>query len=405
MRRVVVTGIGMVSCIGHEAATVTHALRTGRSGVSHRPEFAQAGMASQVAGVPDIARLPLPPRKLRRFMSDAALYGWQAARQALDDAALPAHRLSHPRTGLIVGSGVGSTALVVEAHALHADKGMAKVPPYTVPQVMGSTVSANLAAAFAIQGVSYGLTSACATSAHCLGHACELIQFGKQDVMIAGGAEEVGWHSAMLFDAMGVLAPGGNDHPAHASRPYDRSRNGFVIAGGAGVLVLEELEHALARGAPIYAELAGYGATCDGDSMVNPSGDGALRAMRLALGERPRHEVDYVNTHATGTERGDLVEVEALCRLFDGTPPAFSSTKALTGHAIGAAGALEAAFSLLMLRHGFIAPSANIATPDPALAGLPLVTALCERPLSSVLCNSFGFGGTNASLLFSTRHL
>ncbi len=400
MKRVVVTGLGMVSCIGNDRTTVTAALRNGRSGLSAQPAFAEAGMRSRVAGVPDTRTLPLPERKLRRFMSEAALYGWQAAVAAIEDARLDSARVSHPRTGLIVGSGVGSTMGMMEAMRAHGERGMERILPYVVPQVMGSTVSANLASALSIKGVSYGLTSACATSAHCIGHAAELIQLGKQDVVIAGGAEEVSWHSAMLFDAMGVLAEAGNANPAQASRPYHRQRDGFVIAGGAAVLILESLEHALARKAPILAELSGYGATSDGAGMVNPSGEGAERAMRLALGG-VQQPPDYINTHATGTEQGDMVEVDALRKVFGEEVPNFSSTKALTGHAIAASGSLESCFCLLMMENGFMAATANLDEVDADMADAPVLTRLREAPVETALCNSFGFGGTNASLLFS----
>ncbi|WP_028534770.1 beta-ketoacyl synthase N-terminal-like domain-containing protein [Paludibacterium yongneupense] len=404
MPRVVVTGIGMVSSIGHEREAVVRSLLDSRSGVSYQAAFAEAGMASQVAGVPDVSGLPQPPRRLRRFMGDAALYGWLAASRAIADAGLTSVMLQHPRTGLIIGSGVGGARPLVEMHDVQRERGVDKVLPYAVPQIMGSTVSANLASAFGILGVSYGLTSACATSAHCIGHAAEQIQLGKQDIMLCGGSEEVGWHSAMLFDAMGVLSRSHKKSPQHASRPYDSGRDGFVIAGGAAVLVLESLEHARARHAPILAEVAGYGATSDGAGMVNPTGDGALRAMRLAVQDFAG-SVDYINTHATGTEQGDMVEVAALRELFgEGLPP-FSSTKGLTGHAIAASGALEACFSLLMMEHGFMAASANIDLPDPALSGLPILLATRHQAVDSVLCNSFGFGGTNASLLFSRAYL
>jgi 3-oxoacyl-[acyl-carrier-protein] synthase-1 len=404
MQRVVVSGIGMVSSIGHDRETVLGALRAGRSGVSWQAPFAEAGMACQVAGVPDCTGLPQPPRKLRRFMGDAALYAWQAATQAIADAGLTTAQLQHPRCGLIVGSGVGGAHPLVDMHDILRERGLDKVPPYAVPRIMGSTVSANLASAFGILGVSYGLTSACATSAHCIGHAAEQIQLGKQDLMLCGGAEEVGWHSAMLFDAMGVLSRSRNATPRQASRPYDRDRDGFVIAGGAAVLVLESLEHARQRHATILAEVVGYGATSDGAGMVNPTGEGALRAMQMALREFSG-PVDYINTHATGTEQGDMVEVAAIRQLFGAQIPPFSSTKALTGHAIAASGALEAAFCLLMLQHGFMAGSANIELPDPALGVAPLLSATREQPLASALSNSFGFGGTNASLLFSTLRL
>jgi 3-oxoacyl-[acyl-carrier-protein] synthase-1 len=357
--------------------------------------------------VPDLTGEPAPPRKQDRFMADAARYGWLAMRRAIDDAALAESQISHPRTGLVVGSGNGSAEQMVAANQLVAERGIEKLLPYSVPQVMGSTVAANLSTAFGIQGVSYGMTSACATSAHCIGHAAELIQLGKQDLVFAGGAEEVGGASAVLFDAMGVLASSRNDVPESASRPYDTGRDGFAIAGGAAVLVLESLKHALARKANIYAELVGYGATCDGVGMVHPGGDGAERAMRLALLEAklPASAIDYVNTHATGTPQGDPLELLAMQQIFGVDMPPFSSTKGLTGHAIGASGALELSFCLLMMREGFVAGAVNIDQPDVSVAGLPLLRATRNQPVQTVLCNSFGFGGTNAALVVSTANL
>jgi len=404
MRRVVVTGLGLVSPIGNDVSTVIQALRIGQSGVTYQPDFASVGMSSHVAGVPKLNGLIEPSRKVRRFMANAALYAWHAAQSALADARLSSTTISHPRTGLVIGSGQGSSEQLAQMHTIRANQGMEKVLPYAIPRVMGSTVSANLSTGLGIQGISYGMTSACATSAHCIGHAAELIQFGKQDVMLAGGAEEVSWHSAMLFDAMGALATQRNAQPKAASRPYDAQRDGFVVAGGAAVFVLESLEHALARKATIYAELVGYGATSDGIGMVHPSGDGAYRAMKLAKDEA-KLNVDYVNTHATGTQQGDMVEVEAMRKLFDEKLPLFSSTKGLTGHAIGAAGALESAFCLFMMREGFVVPSVNIDTLEPALAGLPLVTQYSEQAIGTTMCNSLGFGGTNASLIFSIERL
>ncbi|MES2205786.1 MAG: beta-ketoacyl synthase N-terminal-like domain-containing protein [Pseudomonadota bacterium] len=404
MRRVVVTGVGVISPIGCEPLSVSRALKSGQSYIKYQPDFAEIGMSSHVAGIPDLNGLIEPPRKIKRFMANAALYAWHAVQHALEDAALTDCKISHPRTGLIVGSGCGSVEQLMAMQNVLNHQGLNKVLPYAVPRVMGSSVSANLATALGIQGISYGLTSACATSAHCIGHAAELIQWGKQDIMLAGGAEEVSWHSAMLFDAMGALSVAGNTNPSKASKPYDHYRDGFVIAGGAGVLVLEELEHALARKASIYAEVVGYGAASDGDGMVYPSAPGAYRAMCLAMNEA-NLAIDYINTHATGTQQGDMVEVEAIKQIFGQEVPSFSSTKALTGHAIGASGALESIFCLLMIKEGFIAPSANIEIQDSGLEGLPLVTQCIDFPVASTLCNSLGFGGTNASLIYSTKKL
>lgn len=398
MRRVVITGMGIVSCLGNDLNTVARSLRDGRSGIRYVPEYEELGLRSHVAGIPDLGGEPPVDRKLRRFMGDAALYAYHAMRRAVEDAGLEAGLVSHPRTGLIVGSGVGSPFEHVTAADTLRTSGLSKVPPYTVPRVMGSTTSACLATAFAIQGVSYSLSSACATSAHSIGHAAELIRFGRQDVVFAGGAEEVKWTSTSLFDAMGALSTAYND--ASASRPFDAGRDGFVIAGGAGVLVLEELEHARRRGARIYGELAGYGACCDGLDMVTPSPSGAARAMRLALDE-VGCSVGYINAHATSTPLGDASELDAIRQVFGANAPPISSTKGLSGHAIAAAGAHEAVFSLLMLGQGFIAGCANITKLDAACAGLPILTGCTERRVDAVMSNSFGFGGTNASLVFT----
>jgi 3-oxoacyl-[acyl-carrier-protein] synthase-1 len=396
-RRVVITGMGLVSCLGHRLDEVSAALFAGRSGIRFVPDYAERGLRSQVAGIPLTDGIAPVERRYRRFMGDAALHAYMAMRDAIEDASLADSVIRHPRCGIVAGSGVGSplqhhlamqTALTTGAH---------KVSPYTVPQVMGSTVSAVLSTAFGITGVSYSISSACATSAHCIGNAMELIQSGKQDVMFAGGAEELAWTIALPFDAMGALSSTYNATPEAASRPYDRSRDGFVIAGGAGMLVLEELDHARQRGARIHAELAGYGATSDGFDMLAPTAEGAARAMRQALaGAVP----DYVNTHATSTPVGDLVEVEAMQSVFEDGVPAFSSTKGLTGHPIGAAGVHEAIYTLLMMRDGFITGSPTLSDPDPLLADLPLVTHSRRQPIDLALSNSFGFGGTNACLLF-----
>lgn len=400
MRRVVVTGLGIVSCIGNDLTTVELALREGRSGVRHVPDYAVVGLRSCVAGIPEIGDEPPVDRKIRRFMGDAALYAYHAMRRALIDAGLSRTSISTPRTGLIVGSGVGS----LFEHSLAVDtlrsKGISKVLPYAVPKIMGSTASACLSTAFGIQGASYSITSACATSAHCIGHGAELIQFGKQDIVIAGGAEEVCWTSTMQFDAMGALSTTYNN--STASRPYDVSRDGFVIAGGAGILVLEELQHARSRGAHMYAELVGYGACSDGLDMVTPSADGAARAMHMALNEAGG-TVDYINTHATSTRIGDVCELDAIRDVFkkrECDVPAISSTKGLTGHPIGAAAAHEAVYSLLMLENQFLAGCAHVTEVDPACAGLPILMHSIDRRIDSVMSNSFGFGGTNASLIF-----
>ena len=400
MRRVVVTGLGIISCIGNDLDVVEYALREGRSGLRFVPEYAELGLRSCVGGIPDISSEPTIDRKIRRFMGDAALYAHHAMRCALVDAELTDEMISAPRTGLIVGSGVGSPFEHLGAIDLLREKGLSKVLPYSVPRVMGSTTSACLSTAFGIQGASYSLSSACATSAHCIGHGAELIQLGKQDIVIAGGAEEVRWTSTMLFDAMGALSTAYND--STASRPYDTGRDGFVIAGGAGILVLEELTQARRRGAHIYAEIAGYGACSDGLDMVTPATKGATRAMRLALAESGGG-IDYINAHATSTQLGDIRELAAIRNVFcgpEGRVPLISSTKGLTGHSIAAAAAHEAVYSLLMLDRGFVAGCAHIEDSDPSCVGLPILMRSVERRINSVMSNSFGFGGTNASLIF-----
>lgn len=399
MRRVVITGIGIVSCLGNELDQVAAALRAGRSGVSFIEEYAGLGLRSRVAGIPDVSKLAPIDRKLRRFMGDSAAYAYHAMCAAVADSALAPTAISHPRTGLIAGSGVGSTINLVEGVDLMRQKGPGKIPPYVVPRCMGNTVSASLVTAFQIKGMSYSVTSACATSAHCIGNAMESIAAGKQDVVFAGGSEEVSWPSTTMFDAMGVLSSAYNATPQQASRPYDQGRDGFVIAGGAGMLVLEELEHARRRGAKIYAELVGYGASSDGHDMVTPSQEGAMRVMRLAL-EQAGTNIDYVNTHGTSTPLGDVVEVRAMQNVFGAAMPRFSSTKGLSGHAIAAAGVHEAIYSLLMMRDGFLAGSANIEALDPVLEGLPLLRESVAFQPETILSNSFGFGGTNVSLVF-----
>jgi len=397
VRRVVVTGMGIVSCLGNDLDTVEVALREGRSGIRYVPEYAELGLRSCVAGIPDLSAEAPVDRKIRRYMGDAALYAYHAMRRALSDAGLEQDAVASPRTGLVVGSGVGSPF----EHSLAVDtlraKGIGKVLPYGVPRIMGSTTSACLATAFGIQGASYSMSSACATAAHCLGHATDLIRFGKQDTVIAGAAEEVCWTTTMPFDAMGALSSTHND--SSASRPYDVSRDGFVIAGGAGILVLEELEQARSRRARIYAEVAGYGACSDGLDMVTPSAEGAARAMRLALAEAGG-AVDYINTHATSTRIGDVSELAAIREVFGSEVPLISSTKGLTGHPIAAAAAHEAIYSLLMLEREFVAGCANLKQPDALCAGLPILAQSIERRIDSFMSNSFGFGGTNACLVF-----
>ena len=391
--------MGIVSCIGNDLDTVARALREGRSGITAAPEFAEHGLASQVAGIPSLETLPPVKRSLRRFMPDPSLYAYHAARAALADAALGEEDVTSERNAVVVGSGVSSTLETAEAIALAKAQGARKVPPYVVPRVMGSTVSANLATALGVQGPSYSIVSACATSAHCIGHGAELIQLGKADRVIVGGAEEVRWTSAVLFDAMGALSTGFNDQPTKAARPYDRRRDGFVLAGGAGILILEAEDFARERGARIRAEVAGYGASSDGSDMVTPKAGGIARAMRIALREAAAR-IDYINTHGTSTVAGDLMELDAIREVFGERVPPISSTKGLTGHAIGASGAHEAIYCLLMMERGFIAGCANLDEPDPALAGLPIVSATREAQLSAVMSNSLGFGGTNASLIF-----
>jgi 3-oxoacyl-[acyl-carrier-protein] synthase-1 len=402
-RRVLVTGMGIVSCIGNDLDSVARALREGRSGIGPAPEFAEAGLASQVAGIPRLDSLPPVKRPLRRFMPDPSLYAYHAMSAALADAGLREAEITSERTSLVVGSGVSSTLEIADAIALARAQGARKVPPYVVPRIMGSTTSANLATAFHIQGASYSIVSACSTSAHCIGHGAELIQMGKADRVIVGGAEEVRWTTAVLFDAMGALSTGFNDRPTRAARPYDRRRDGFVLSGGAGILVLEAEETAAARGAKARAELAGYGASSDGADMVAPRADGIARAMRIALREA-RTSIDYINTHGTSTVAGDLMELDAIREVFGKELPAISSTKGLTGHAIGASGAHEAIYCVLMLERGFIAGCANLEEPDPAIRGLPIVAATRAASLNAVMTNSLGFGGTNASLVFRRWH-
>ena len=400
MRRVVVTGMGIVSSIGSNKAEVLASLREGRSGIEHSQEYEALGFRSQVHGPIRVKREELIDRKLLRFMGDAAAFTYIAMNQAVADSGLPESMVSNERTGLIVGSGGGSPQNQVEAADLMRTKGVKRVGPYMVPRCMSSTTSACLATPFRIKGMNYSISSACSTSAHCIGNAYEQIQWGKQDIVFAGGGEEVHPYLTMLFDAMGALSSKYNDTPTRASRAYDADRDGFVVSGGGGVVVLEELEHARARGAKIYAELVGYGATSDGYDMVQPSGEGAVRCMRMALAgvDTP---VDYINTHGTSTPVGDPKELEAVREVFADKVPLISSTKSLTGHAQGAAGATEAIYSLLMLEHDFACVSANIETLDPAAEGMPIVRERVDHAgLNTVMSNSFGFGGTNACLVF-----
>jgi len=397
-RRVVVTGMGIVSCLGNDLETVTQALREGRSGITHDPSFAQMGLRSQVSGRPPIDLEAVIDRKLRRFMGDAAGFAYVALKEAIAQSGLTPDQVSHPRTGLIMGSGGGSPENQIASADTLREKGVRRVGPYQVTRTMSSTVSACLATAFAIKGLNYSISSACATSAHCIGVAAQQIQAGFQEVVFAGGGEEVHWGMAMLFDGMGALSSKYNDTPALASRPYDAARDGFVIGGGGGALVLESLEHAQARGATILGELIGFGASSDGVDMVAPSGDGAVACMRMALAGT-QGEVDYINTHGTSTPVGDISELKAMREVFAGKVPPFSSTKSLTGHALGATSVHEAIFCLLMLQQGFIAGSINVDHLDGEADGLPLVRASRAAELTTVLSNSFGFGGTNASLL------
>lgn len=400
MRRVVVTGLGIVSSIGNNKKEVADALRAGRSGISFSQEYADLGFRSHVHGDIKLEASELIDRKLMRFMGDAAAFNYLAMREALEDAGLSEEQVSSPRAGLIVGSGGASTENTVLAADLLRSKGVRKVGPFMVPRTMGSTTSACLGTAFKIKGVSYSISSACSTSAHCIGNAMELIQMGKQDMVFAGGGEELHWTQSVLFDAMGALSSKYNDTPEKASRAYDANRDGFVISGGGGLLVLEELEHAQKRGAKIYAELVGYGATCDGYDMVQPSGEGAVRCMQQAMAT-VNGDIDYINAHGTSTPVGDTRELGAIREVFGDKLPTISSTKSLTGHALGGAGVNEAIYSLLMMEQDFIAESVNIEELDPEAEGMPIARERVDNAgLNTVMSNSFGFGGTNACLVF-----
>jgi 3-oxoacyl-[acyl-carrier-protein] synthase-1 len=400
MKRVVVTGMGIVSCLGNDIATVLEALKTGRSGVKYNPSYEEQGFRSLVSGSVNIDLAEHIDRKNLRFMGDAAGFAYVAMQNAIKDSGLSESEVSNERAGIIVGSGGASTKSVVESADIMRSKGVKKAGPYRVTQTMGSTASACLATPFKIKGVNYSISSACATSAHCIGNAMELIQLGKQDVVFAGGGEEEHWTLTGLFDAMGALSTKYNATPEKASRAYDSDRDGFVIAGGGGCLVIESLDHALARGAKIYAELTGYGATSDGYDMVAPSGEGAARCMRQAIAMTDSSPIDYINSHGTSTPVGDIAELRAVREVFGSNVPAISSTKSLTGHSLGATGVQEAIYSLLMMEHNFIAASANIENLDAEADGMPIVLQTQQRKLDKIMSNSFGFGGTNATLIF-----
>ena len=400
MRRVVVTGMGLISCLGNTKDSVLESLRHGKSGISFNEKFQEMGMRSCVSGSVDIDLSEHIDRKVRRFMGDAAAYAYVAMQNAIDDAGLTDEQISNERIGLIAGSGGASSDNIVSGADKLREKGVRRVGPYLVPRTMSSTVSACLATHFSIRGLNYSITSACATSTHCIGAAMEQIQWGKQDLIFAGGGEEETWTLAMMFDAMGALSSKYNDKPETASRAYDAGRDGFVIAAGGGMLVVEELEHAKARGAKIYAELVGYGATSDGANMVAPSGEGAVRCMQQAIAtvDAP---IDYINTHGTSTPMGDIAELDAIREVFNEKMPPFSSSKSLCGHSLGAAGVQEAIHCLLMLENDFMAGSANITELDPEAAGMPVLMESQENAgLNTVMSNNFGFGGTNACIVF-----
>jgi len=400
MRRVVVTGMGIVSSIGNNQNEVLASLREAKSGISAAPEYADKGMRSQVHGAPSVKPEEVVDKRNMRFMGEGSGWNFIAMEQAIQDAGLTHEEVSNPRTGIIMGSGGPSARAIVAAADTAREKGAKRVGPFAVPKAMSSTASATLATPFEIKGINYSISSACATSAHCIGDAYEQIQNGKQDIMFAGGSEELDWTLSVLFDAMGAMSTKYNETPFKASRAYDKNRDGFVIAGGAGVLVLEEYQRAKKRGAKIYGEVAGYGATSDGHDMVAPSGEGAMRCMQMAMRylDRP---VDYLNTHGTSTPVGDVKEMEAVRAVFGSKPPLISSTKSLSGHSLGAAGVQEAIYSLLMLNNGFACESAHIEELDPAFEDLPILRQREDRELNCVLSNSFGFGGTNATLAFT----
>ena len=401
-RRVVVTGIGIVSSIGNDKEEVTASLRDAKSGISFSQDFADHGFRCQVWGAPTLDPAEVVDRRAMRFLSKGGAWNHVAMEQAIADAGLEEAEVQHERTGIVMGSGGPSTRTVVEAADITREKGSPKrIGPFAVPKAMSSTASATLATWFKIHGVNYSISSACSTSAHCVGNAYELIQWGKQDIVFAGGHEDLDWTMSNLFDAMGAMSSKHNDTPSTASRAYDATRDGFVIAGGAGVLILEELEHAKARGAKIYAEVTGYGATSDGYDMVAPSGEGAVRCMKQAMATAPG-KIDYINTHGTSTPVGDTQEIKAIREVFGSEIPHIASTKSLTGHSLGATGAQEAIYSLLMMQAGFIGESAHITEIDPDFADMPIVRSRIDNAkIDTVLSNSFGFGGTNATLVFS----
>lgn len=401
MKRVVITGMGIVSCLGNDKASVTESLRNGKSGIGRNEEFAELGFRSQVSGqIENINFSEHIDRKTLRFMGDAAGYAYIAMKQAIEDANLADDMVSNERTGIIMGSGGTSCASQLECADIVRTKGVKRAGPYRVTQIMGSTVSACLATPFKIKGYNYSMTSACATSSHCIGNGMELIQYGKQDIVFCGGGEELHWNMAAAFDAMGALSSKYNDTPEEASRPYDANRDGFVIGHGGGCLVLEEYEHAVARGAKIYAELVGYGATSDGHDMVAPSGEGAQRCMKMAL-ENVEGKIDYINTHGTSTPAGDITELNGIKAVMGDEVPFIGSTKSLSGHSLGAAGVHEAIYTLLMVENNFLAASANIKTLDEGAEGIPVLLEKQDNiELNQVMSNSFGFGGTNACLVF-----
>ena len=399
MRRVAITGIGIVSCIGNSTAEVSDSLKNGKSGISRADKYVELGFRSQIYGMPTLDIEAAVDKRVRRFMGEGAAWNYVAMEQAIADAGLEENDIINPMTGLIMGSGGPSTRTLIEAADTTRESGPKRIGPFAVPKCMSSTNSATLATPFGIKGVNYSISSACATSTHCIGNAAEMIQWGKQDVVFAGGGEALEWSLSSLFDAMGAMSSKYNDTPASASRAYDKNRDGFVIAGGAGVLVLEEMERAQKRGAKIYAEIAGYGATSDGHDMVQPSGEGAIRCMEMAMKDLDV-PVDYVNPHATSTPVGDIKEIEALREVFGSDCPPISATKSLTGHSLGAAGVQEAIYSLLMMQDDFIAASAHIEELDPDFADMPIVQETRENAgLNCILSNSFGFGGTNGSLV------
>jgi len=405
MRRVVVTGMGIVGCLGNNKEEVLASLQAQKSGIQFVADYKEQGLRSHIAGRPNINLDELIDRKLKRFMGASSAYAYLSMQQAIEDSGLTSEQVSNLRTGIVAGSGGAGCSDIVESVDILREKGVRRVGPYRVTRTMGSAISANLATAFSIKGINYSITSACATSSHCIGHAAELIQWGKQDIVFAGGGEEEHWSLTMQFDGMGALSTKYNDTPTQASRPYDQDRDGFIIAGGGGMLVLEEYEHAKARGAEIYAEIVGYAATSDGADMVSPSGEGASRCMQLAMNEA-QCEIDYINTHGTSTPAGDVTELLATAdafQQFNGLAlPKISSTKSLSGHSLGAAGVQEAIYSLLMMKHDFITGSANIDNLDERATAFPIVEHNQKGKLNAIMSNSFGFGGTNASLIFKT---